>query len=139
MYICGLRSRYLIDFRRIIKKKTIPLMVQTMEVSVMWKTTLFLFYMKKLRFRNLGEVKCLKTFKVYSNSLLSILYFFPPVKFVKCIVFILCLTTARTSNVFKSSLKILYGLPFSDFYDIGVFAREDAIVNWFYMYNSCPS
>ena len=65
-----LLAQYTIDSWRSLKKKSIPLTVQPMEDTVVRKTTIFLFYMKRFRVRTAGEVNSL-----YSLTYLQIDYY----------------------------------------------------------------
>ena len=52
-------SKYTLESRRSLKKKSIPLTVQAMEDPVVRKTTLFLFHMKRFWVLIPGEVNSL--------------------------------------------------------------------------------
>ena len=67
IYSRSSKAQYLIDSLRSLKKKSVPLTVQSMEGVVVQKKTIILFYMKRFWVRTLGKVNILNSFKVFSN------------------------------------------------------------------------
>ena len=73
MYSRSSQAQYLIDSHIILRKKSVPLAVQTIEGAVVQNLILFLFHRKRFWVRTPGEVKSLNYFKVSSKQLLYII------------------------------------------------------------------